>query len=391
MTAGVTVRLVERRSVVRRLPRADVGELVARFRHVVEVTPTLNAGRYRLTARGWAGTFHTANRTWEVEPKVGWQQVGLLINGSVADDSDNGETGPDGSSGLLSLLAGRLAGLMAERSRAGLIRGYAERADESATVRGRIDFPELARRPLAGGERLPQVVDEFTADVPWNQYPLTVARQLLARPGLSPVVRSSLAKTADGFAGVSDQTPTLPSLSPDPRLIPYQPLFAWCRLIQSTSGSGDGSPFLLNLEQLFQTHITSLLLSHPHAAVRPQGTVRLTPLTPDDAELELVPDLLIDGPDGQPQAVWDVKWKRLSSVGPDPADVHQVLGYAAAVGGRVAGLIYPGRRFTAREYATPGGRVRLRVLTARTAGTPGQLRRAADRLVRAVAVVAGGA
>ena len=59
-----TITLTERRSAVRRLPRADADDLARHFRHVVDVTPTFDRGVYRLTARGYVGTFRTANVRW---------------------------------------------------------------------------------------------------------------------------------------------------------------------------------------------------------------------------------------------------------------------------------------------------------------------------------------
>lgn len=143
--SGRTVRLVERRTAVRRLPRADVADLLARFRHVVEITPDAAPGRYRLTARSWVGTFRTANRVWEVRPKAGWEQLAFLDRFDARAGGSTTRDLIDGPTGLLSFFANRLAVLMADRAAAGLIRGYARQSGWSATVRGRLDMAELAR------------------------------------------------------------------------------------------------------------------------------------------------------------------------------------------------------------------------------------------------------
>jgi hypothetical protein len=386
---GRTLRLIERRSVVRRLPRADVADLLTRFRHVVEVVPDLTPGRYRLTARGWVGSFRTANRAWEVRPKVGWDRLDFL---SATPKSPGGSVAGsviDGPNGLLSFLAERLARFMADRAAVGLVRGYAERSERSATVRGRIDLPELARTPFAPPDQLPVVVDDFTADVPWNRLPLAVARTMLARPGLSAAARGALTAAAESFVGVSDQSPASLDLPDDARLGQYRELFDWCRLVLVAPGpvGGDGQAFLVNLEHLFQTHVTNLLGSSPQISrgwsVRAQRPVRIASVD-GRSDLELIPDIVIHDPGGTPVGVWDIKWKPVLSAGPDPADVQQVFGYAAAIGARIAGLIYPGRRFTARRYDAPGGQVQLHVVTVRTTRHP---ERAADpgrRLARLV-------
>ncbi|MFO0849112.1 MAG: hypothetical protein U0871_11250 [Gemmataceae bacterium] len=387
---GRTVRLVERRTAVRRLPRADVTDLLTRFRHVVEVTPDAAPGRYRLTARGWVGSFRTANRVWEVRPKAGWEQLAFLDRFDGSSVGSAARDMIDGPTGLLSFFATRLAVLMADRAAAGLVRGYSSRSEWATTLRGRLDLAELARAPSAPPGQLPVEYDDFTADVPWNQYPLTVARTLLARPGLQPTARAALSAAADSFGGVNGLEAGSPDLPNDPRLAAYRDLFDWCRLISATSAGAAGAnqPFLINLEHLFQTHVERLLRTSPRAAthwsVQAQRPLLMKACDGRGPDLTLIPDLVVYGLDNEPVGAWDVKWKPLRPGGPDPADVQQVLGYATAVGAGVAGLIYPGRRFTVRRYATPGERVRLYLVTHRTAGEPVQLRVSADRLARLI-------
>ena len=176
-----TVVLTERRSAVRRLPRADVDDLARHFRHVVDVTPTFDRGVYRLTARGYVGSFRTANVRWEVRPKLPWESLRWLTGdrsapgGLVADD-------PGSVGGLADLLAGRLADLIRERAEAGLLRDYAECQTREPTVRGRIDLPRQLRD--AGTPSLFHLVaDEFTPDVVWNRLPKAAARRLLDHAG----------------------------------------------------------------------------------------------------------------------------------------------------------------------------------------------------------------
>ena len=119
-------------------------------------------------------------------------------------------------------------------------------------------------------------------------------------------------------------------------------------------------------------------------SVEPQPEVVLSPdgaLAP----LLLRPDLLIRDPHGRPASVWDMKWKSLRAAGPDAADVHQVLGYAAALGLRSAGLVYPGRRFAVGTYTAPGSPVTLRVVRLRLVGPAGRCDHSAAQLARLVA------
>ncbi len=361
------IRLVERRTEVRRLPRADAAALSTDWPHVVEVLPTADRGRYRLTARGWVGTFATPNCVWEVTPKLGWEAAARLLAVGRIGDADLGRE-------LRSALAGQLADLLAERSAAGLARGYAERPEHAAFVRGRIDFAATFQRSAVG---FTQAVDEFTADQPWNGWPLAVAGRLLAGP-LDPTTRTALQAAADGFTGVRPH-PTPPAAFSDPRLAGYRPLLAWCRQIEVALDHG----LLLNLERLFESHLEHLLAT-PLAgrSVVPQHPLLLRGPA-GRPTVEMRPDLLVLDAHSRPAAVWDVKWKPLLAAGPHPDDLHQALGYAAALGVRAAGLIYPGRRFTRIRYDTPAG-VTVTVATCRLTGCAERVARAADQLRRLV-------
>ncbi|HET6574724.1 MAG TPA: hypothetical protein VFG68_14045, partial [Fimbriiglobus sp.] len=373
-----TVVLTERRSAVRRLPRADVDDLARHFRHVVDVTPTFDRGVYRLTARGYVGSFRTATVRWEVRPKLPWESLRWLTGlragpgGPLADVDTVG--------GLADLLAGRLADLIRERAEAGLLRDYAERETREPSVRGRIDLPRQLR-----DARTPSlfhlVADEFTPDVVWNRLPKAAARRLLDHPGLATEARARLTDAVTVFEGVSDVAPSMEELDRlrfDRRTEPYRPLVAFSRLVLDQSappGDEIAAAFLINLEHLFQCHVGERLARL--GALRAGWSVEPQPevvLSPDGALAPLVlrPDLLARDPHGRPASVWDVKWKSLKPAGPDAADVHQVLGYAAALGIRSAGLVYPGWRFAVSKYTAPGSPVTLRVVRLRLVGPAGR-------------------
>jgi 5-methylcytosine-specific restriction endonuclease McrBC regulatory subunit McrC len=367
--------------------------LARHFCHVVDVAPTFARGVYRLTARGYVGTFRTANVRWLVRPKLPWDALRWLTG--VGPAAGAGEpSAAEWPGRLADLLAVRLADLLRERSGAGLMCDYAEREADGTAVRGRIDLPrqlrDLGRSP--GLFRL--VSDEFTADVTWNRLPKAAARRLLDQPGLSAEARAALADAAAPLAAVADTTPPateLDRLRYDTRTGPYRPLVEFSRLVlghRGPPGGPAGSALLVNLEHLFQSHVGDRL-ARPGAlpagwSIEPQAVVVLSSADPALAPLALRPDLFAREPDGRPVSVWDVKWKPLTAAGPDPTDVHQVLGYAAALGVRAAGLVYPGRRSAAREYSAAGSPVVLRVVRLRLAGPPAARERSEARLARLV-------
>jgi hypothetical protein len=336
--------------------------VAADWSHAVELTPTADRGRYRLTARGWAGTFRTPGRVWEITPKLGWEAAGRLLGEPAA-----GGGAGWGGDGLRAALARRLAALMADRAAAGLVRGYAEVRERSPVVRGRIDFPAEARRGSAA-VGFAQMVDEFTAALPWNGWPVHVAGRLL--DGSLPTdARSTLSAAVEAF-GVPPAA-NLGPVSADPRLAAYYPLHGWCRLVEEALAGGS---VLVNLDRLFELHVARIA----GPTVVGQRPLPLRGAGPLPA-VELRPDLTACSPNGEPLTVWDAKWKPLTVAGPHPADLHQVLGYAAAMGVRAAGLVYPGRRFAAGRYHTPSG-VTVTVATCRLTGTPAAVRAAEAKL-----------
>ena len=369
------VELTERRTHVVAGVRADAIELRRRFGFAFDVVPGWKRGVVRVTPRGVVGTVTTAGVRWVVRPKLPADALHRLIDpafipGGVAP-------GPAWADALGDLMADRLVSLLAVRTADGLRADYAERRQDDAAVRGRIDFPQMARagHPFAP---VPVVADEFTTDVPWNQAPKAAARHLLTHGGLSPAGRARLAAAAAPFAPVTARVPTpaeWDALAALPQATPYRDLLAWSRVILSAAAAGGGgSDFLAGLEMLFQNYITFNLrrLTHPLGyAVRAGSlTVRADQTGPPIA---LRPDLVATAPGGVARAVFDVKWKTLAAPGPLAADVHQVMAYALAFGVRTTGLVYPGRRFTRTGYPLPHDAGTLWVVQMRLTGDPARV------------------
>ncbi len=85
--------------------------------------------------------------------------------------------------------------------------------------------------------------------------------------------------------------------------------------------------------------------------------------------------------DSPPDARWvlDAKWKR---PGPDAADLHQILAYAAVTGARRAALVYPGRRWGRRVLRAGAPTVSLIRLP--VVGTSDEVAAGLARLARSV-------
>jgi 5-methylcytosine-specific restriction enzyme subunit McrC len=395
-SAPLTILLRERRSRECRLSRADVDLLLADHRPHIEVIPTNQRGRYRLTPTGHVGTIVLPTRRLVIRPKIPLVNLFHLLDPTspppVIDDRAETVVG----TAALDLLAGRLAALLAERAAAGLHRDYAERAERGAFLQGRLDVEAQVRDGGACKETLHCRFEEFTADVPCNRVPKAVAELVLRSPLAAERARAAVRQALGGFDGVGAA-----ALGPDDfaqaepgRLTEaYRPLLELCRLLADAlapsgrEGATACPAFLLDMERVFEGYVTRGVVESfagrgryrvdvqpRHVANRPAA---------GQPDIHLRPDLVI-ARDGRTEVVVDAKWKDLAGAPLVTDDVYQVLAYCTALGADRGVLVYPGRRDQAWEYEMTGTPIRLTVCTLRVVGDRERCVRSLRRLGRAL-------
>src|SRR5262249_18087694 len=139
----------------------------------------------------------------------------------------------------------------------------------------------------------------------------------------------------------------------------YRALLTLCQLLADgrqpgTRGGEVPAPaFLLNMDQVFERYVTRGLVRELGEAVEVQRTVTPHPPAEDRSAFQIRPDFVVRGQGGA--VVVDAKWKRLRRSPLRPADVYQVLAYAATLGASRAVLVYPGRRDRAWNYPLDHG------------------------------------
>ncbi len=357
----MTVTLTERGRTHARLPARCVDALRRDFAAVVAVTPTARRGRFLLAAGGYVGSFAAGGTAFTIRPKYPL----TFLDGPGREAGDGGD--------IAVTLARRLTRELRELTAAGLLRGYREEELTTHAVRGRIDFAKSMRTP---GGPLAVVADEFTLDHPLNAIPNAAATALLAGD-LPPDVRGDLTAAMAAFAEVSSVAPPLdqwPDLAAESRTARYAPVFATARMVLA------GTTRLFNLGAIFEAELTARLAGSRVLAQAP------LPLTSPGGTRTLRPDFVVLGKSGQPVAAWDAKWKSLPPAGPADDDLHQVLGYAAALGVTRCGLVYPGRRARRRTWVAPSG-VAVTAVALPVTGDPAHfdaaVRRLSRRLLRA--------
>src|SRR4051812_45150193 len=156
------IRLTERVPRVVRLRRADVDFLRAHHRGRVDVVPTA-AGCYRLTALGVAGVLVMPHSRLLIRPKLPAANLWHLLDPLGPPPTGEHAAAPVDAGRLLDVLSSRFATALTGRIAAGLHRDYAERADASAYVRGRLDAVAQARDTSGRRDRLHSRYDELTA------------------------------------------------------------------------------------------------------------------------------------------------------------------------------------------------------------------------------------
>jgi 5-methylcytosine-specific restriction enzyme subunit McrC len=266
------------------------------------------------------------------------------------------------------------------RAGQGLVRAYVERTAVLPHLRGRLDLAAQLRQPIPRPDAIPCEIDELTDDIAINQLPRAIAEWLVNHPQIDNLARSELSDAIRGFDRVSSRpiAEILKSIEQWPAVPDgYETLHRLCVLL--VPPSVDGASFLINLERAFEDYVERgarrmssgiHVLSQPTFSASHHG----------DSVLTFRPDLLICR-NGDPLAIIDAKWKRLDGL-PEPADVHQVIAYAAVARAPWAVLAYPGRRLSIRTYEFAGMPRSVVVIRLGLDGPTEALAQGFDRLAR---------
>jgi 5-methylcytosine-specific restriction enzyme subunit McrC len=385
-----TLRLTEHRPREVRLRRPDVDALLA-AREAVEVVPTREPHRYRLTAQGVAGVLLTPNVRIVIRPKIPKANLYLLLDPDAPPDVIADMSAAESGTEAIDFLARRLAREMRARTAGGLPRGYVERADQQPFLQGRLDVAAQARESPAGRTQFHVTREEFTTDTTVNRLIKATAEAMSPSPLVSPAVRNMLPSAIAGYADVT-------SVHLDPAALdalPFgrdsesdRPLIDLCRLLArglqpgEPAGNVVGPAFLLDLEHLFERYVERGLRAHLAAgALQTQHEfIYHRPAPAGQPAITGRPDFVMRREETV-ACVMDAKWKALD--GPPPAaDIHQALAYATGLGCRDVRLVYPGRRGAAWRYVLAESAVTLTVHTLRVVGPREKCERSLRRLAR---------
>jgi 5-methylcytosine-specific restriction enzyme subunit McrC len=391
-----TLILTERRPHIARLAPGDVAFLLEHHRGHLEVLPTGRRNRYRLTALGCVGVLICPTCRLVILPKIPLTNVFAMLDPLAAVPAESDRIAPEAGTEALDFLAGQLAHRMTERVTEGLHRAYQERYEQGTVLHGRLDLPAQMREAPGRKDLLHSQYDELSADIPCNRAVKATAEAVSASPLLGAEARAALRQALVGLENVSSVPLSLrfwDSAEAERLPVDYRPLLDLCRLLadsltlNDTAGNTRAPSFLLNLERVFEMHVTrgiagAFAQSRSHT-VAVQATHRVNEPIADQPDLTIRPDLTIDC-DGRTVLVIDAKWKRLPK-NAETADLYQVLSYGTMLGAEDVALVYPGRRWSVREYRFTHTPLRLMICTLQVGSTRRACLRSVRRLVRHIA------
>lgn len=380
-----TVRLLEHRAREVPLPPNEVAFLLTHARHLLEVGPSFRRGRYRLVARGHVGWFDTPTRRYAITPKIPWPNVRMLLGLSSHAGGDAVET----DAGLLDVFGREFAARLRDAASTGLVAGYQDCDTVSTFLRGKLRAADQLRDAAARAfpDRFHVTESVLDLDTPWNRIPRSIADRLLSDPALPPATRNELRDAARPLEGVSVTAigeEDFTRSAAESRAAHYDPLLKLCRTLHdgftaSRLVDGGGGGFLIDLSRAFERYLTrgltSALAARPAWVVTPQPEFAVGPTV-------LQPDILVRRR-AVSRVVLDAKWKSPGRI-PNPADLHQILAYAAITGAKRVGLVYPGRRSACRAFAISGTDTRVSLVRLRVVGTAEECGRSLAALARLI-------
>jgi len=250
-------------------------------------------------------------------------------------------------------LADILASRILDRTRQGLYRAYIDRTERLNCLRGRLNIPHQIRRPW---NIKPQChFQEQTADIEDNQILLWTLRQITHHGILRDSVSRTVRRAYRALHGTISLVPCHPRtcqgrtyhrLNED-----YQTLHALCRFFLDQTGpslqQGDHRmlPFLVNMNQLFESFVAAWLQAHHREVLEPYGLQlkvqeRVTLSKEKEHAVHFDIDLvLVDIATGATRYVLDTKYKAPKS--PSTSDIQQAIAYAETTGTTESILVYP--------------------------------------------------
>jgi 5-methylcytosine-specific restriction enzyme subunit McrC len=333
----------------------------------ISVTPGWEPGSWTVAAGPQVGVLRAGEVEVRIRPRITIARLIFMLGYSTdprswRDDPAGLEDQPDLWPAMAQVFV-RQAERALER---GILQGY--RTEESAklVLRGRLREADQLRMHAGLAVPLEVRFDEYDVDIPENRLLRAAGERLVKLPRLPAPAMRRLRHLLAYLADVSRLIPgqPLPATQPSRLNARYLPALALARMVLSSRSvdmldSGvRATGFLVNMNTVFEDFVTVAFTE----ALRSYGG-RCVPqdrhILDDARQVKLRPDLVRYGPEGQPVAVVDAKYKSEAPAGYPYADLYQLLAYCTALRLPVGHLIYAEGDVTAVRVHVPNAGITI--------------------------------
>jgi 5-methylcytosine-specific restriction enzyme subunit McrC len=336
-----TISLTEYEPKAEALSERELERILAT--KLVDVSPRPD-GLYDLRPGSTVGTVAFPDLRLLIRSKVGLPNVFFLLSYAAGLTRWREESFPYVEGDFFQAIAWLVEAETRRAAGTGLVRGYGEREEALATVRGRIDLGAHVRHQ---GRAIPLDCryQEYGEDTELNRVVKAALRRLLAVPGLDGQVAMELRHHHRLFAAVADvdyPPSAVPTLTFNRLNEAWRPAARLAELVlradsvRDATGSVEALSFTVDMSGLFERFVETVVREEARRQgweLEGQAKRHLTESVP------MRPDLILRR-DGIDCAVGDTKYKSLAPTEWPHADLYQLLAYCVALRLRHGLLIY---------------------------------------------------
>ena len=370
----------------------DVRELLAAGESAIELSPTRDAGRFRISALGKVGTIATSRYEIRIRPKIPIANVLVMLEPAIPLIEFRSDfVGFGAADDVAPAVAGYFTRLATHTLNRGVLRDYVRTEDALAALRGRVRLAHQLRRHLP--IPIDCEFDEYSVDIPLNRLLKAATRRLMRVPGIGDLNRDALGRLIDRLGDVRDSAPSTQEFlrrgfnrlnayyEPAVRLAS---MILEERTLDHAPGGTTASAFLIDMSRVFEVFLELRVRQALRGLLGVQA--QLSDHLDVERRIDVRPDLVFEDR-GRAVYVADAKYK--ASPGPNgvQSDVYQLRAYTTAFGVDEGALIYAhgSDDVPAREIRVKHGSKTIQVRRINLGGDANALRTAAEELASWIA------
>lgn len=330
----------------------------------LDVRLTREAGFFELKASHLVGTVVLPRRTLRIVPKVPVERL-LYLLGFAPDTvrfggQSTAASAPDLVAAMKVVYLEALERLLVR----GLRREYQMEQADLVAIRGRADFKQLYLRRFGAFPPVACRYQDYTVDGEANRRLLAALVKLTPAGDRTDPASIALARLLGRFDGVSHRRYSPDRLTPihrDRLVATYEPALSIAETVlrdaslETSIGTSGAVAFVVDMNKVYERYVARALCAELQLDDREWRTQTWGLYVDEARKLQMQPDILWVGREGEPLVVIDTKYKSVGRASRE--DVHQVVTYCSALGLRDAVLLYASCTDDRHVIRTSGVRV----------------------------------